>query len=520
MTMRLGNLSLLLSACALAAGCSSGQGTSIGQPSTGVGGNYAATGGATALDGTASVGGSTEFGGGSGLGGSNVTSGQVDCSSVSGSGLPLNATRWVDASCGTSGIQGRWYCFDDGIQASSCVNNTPPFAANGMCQSGTSVDETGTYTSWGAGIGLSLSESGGNPSVKSAYNATANGVIGFRLTLEGNSLGQSMRVGFAGALNPGGLTSPHVEVGALVSGTPLTAEVMIADALVPLSWGAENSGAVADPTTLFDLQVQYPGGEIAGEYNYCITNVEAITEGSVATVTCDVSGLTSYGSTGVPLGEISAGSFMVQNDLWNPVNGASQTTTAYQRPEANSVAFVAQPSINVSTPEPASYPSAVYGWHYGTFYGSYSSPRQISAITSAPSAYEYCVPSAGRYNVSYDLWIHPQTNPATPSGGTELMIWTAYRDAVPIGTNVETVTLAGASWEVWYGQNGGGWDTLSYRRITNAPSVDFDVMDFVRDGVSRGYYQASEYLLSIQTGFEIWEGNQSFTAQRITTRIN
>lgn len=501
-------------AVSLAAACSS---SGSGDPLFGSGGTLGATGGTGSAG--AGAGGSAATGGsGTSAGGSTGTpNGDADCSSVSGSGLPINASGWVGSSCGTPGIQGAWYCYDDG-QPSTCTSGSTPFqAGTGMCLSGTSIIDT-TYTAWGGGIGLSLNESGGNSSVKSAYDATANGVLGFRITLEGDSLGQSIRVGFSGAREPGDLPSPFVEVGELTPGTPVTAEILIADALVPLAWELENSGEGADPTSIFDLQVQFPGAEVAGEYSFCIKSIEPITDGSVPTVTCDVSGLTQYGSTSDEYGTINAGSYMVQNDVWNPLNGATQSITAYQGPGANSVAFRVQPNINVSSLEPASYPSAVYGWHFGSFHGGYTTARQISAISSAPSVYEYCAPSSGRYNVAYDLWIHPQTNPPNPDGGTELMIWIGTRDATPIGSEVGTATLAGATWEVWYGDD--AWDTLSYRRITNTPSVDFDLMEFIRDGVSRGYYQSSEYLLSVQTGFEIWEGNEPFTAQRISTSIN
>ena len=115
----------------------------------------------------------------------------IDCSTLSGSGLPINQSGWLDASCNSIGMQGAWFCFTDEIQTSTCIDGTPPWEeGRGMCLSGTSVVDS-NYDSWGGGIGLSLNETGGDDSVKTAYNATANGVVGFRVTLEGDSLGQS-----------------------------------------------------------------------------------------------------------------------------------------------------------------------------------------------------------------------------------------------------------------------------------------------------------------------------------------
>ncbi len=236
---------------------------------------------------------------------------------------------------------------------------------------------------------------------------------------------------------------------------------------------------------------------------------------------CDVSGLTQHGSTSDQYGTITAGNYMVQNNIWNAINGASQTVTAYRGAGANAVAFQVRPNISVSSDEPASYPSVVYGWHYGTFYGGYSSARKISAIGAMPSVFEYCAPADGSYDVSYDVWIHDQPTASEPGGGsTELMIWIGTRDATPIGDEVDSVSIGGANWEVWYGGNAGGWQTLSYRRVTNTQAVDFDLMDFVLDGVSRSYYSSSDYVLGIEAGFEIWDSTETFTLQNYSVSVN
>ncbi len=303
--MRLNVSTLVSPAMVLVVGCSSsGGGPGLAGSTGGAYSAVGATGGASGVGGGASgvsggalgVGGGAQDVGGTNLGsgggasdatssgGSPIGSGgsapaptggststaptQIDCSSVSGSGLPINSTGWVDASCDTPGIQGAWYCFDDEIQESSCVQNVPPFGTTGMCLSGTSIDGDGEYDSWGGGIGLSLNETGGSSSVKNPYNATENGVRGFRVTLEGDSLGQSMRVGFAASLDTENDISPFVEVGTLEPGTPVIADVMIADSLVPEDWDAPNAGESADPTTLYDLQIQYPGAEVDGQYSF------------------------------------------------------------------------------------------------------------------------------------------------------------------------------------------------------------------------------------------------------------
>jgi cellulose 1,4-beta-cellobiosidase len=116
------------------------------------------------------------------------------------------------------------------------------------------------------------------------------------------------------------------------------------------------------------------------------------------------------------------------------------------------------------------------------------------------------VPSAGRYNASYDNWIGTAATSASSAGTLEQMIWLNYRDTTPIGAKVASaVTLAGATWDVWYGTHD-GFRTVSYIR-TNTNSMTFDINDFMKDTITRGYAKTSDFLLGIQAGFEIWEGS-------------
>jgi cellulose 1,4-beta-cellobiosidase len=143
-------------------------------------------------------------------------------------------------------------------------------------------------------------------------------------------------------------------------------------------------------------------------------------------------------------------------------------------------------------------------------------------VVSAPTSWTFTVPAgAGRYNASYDIWIHnSQAKPANTGGTLELMIWLYKRDTTPIGSQVGTVMLAGTSWEVWYGSNN-GFNTVSYIRTTSASSWEnVDLKPFFSDAVTRGYAQAAAYLLGIQAGFEIWEGNTNMVTNSYSVSVN
>jgi hypothetical protein len=431
----------------------------------------------------------------------------IDCSTLSGSGLPINQSGWLDASCNSIGMQGAWFCFTDEIETSTCIDGTPPWEeGSGMCLSGTSVVDP-DYASWGGGIGLSLNETGGEDSVKTTYNATANGVVGYRLTLEGDSLGQSMRIGYSTHFPAGDNLTPFIEVGELTPGSPLTVEVVISDTVVPEAWDSiPNAGEYADPSAVYDLQIQFPGGDVDGQYSFCITSIEPITTGDIPVVDCNLSGAvgTLYGQYDT----MDVGGYMIQNNVWNAAAAGHQNTTAYNA--SGGVAFVvhADTGYNVlsdANGRPGGYGSAVYGWHTdGAFHGGLSSARQLSSIGSIPTHWEHCTPAAGNWNAAYDIWLAP--GGASPSGdtGTEFMIWTAQRDATPIGSEVGTASVNGANWEVWVGESAGAWQTISFRRITNTHVFDANIMDFFQAGTQYADYDMSHSLYGIQAGYEIW----------------
>jgi hypothetical protein len=497
-----------------------------GTSGTGTGGS--ANGGSSGSSGSTNTGGtsgSTGTGGtsgssGTGTGGSSGSGGAM-CSNSDLSTLPIDEDGWVAKECNDRGIQGAFYCYDDGVNMTSCPvpaadgTRPPPYrAGGGMCVSGTTTLDP-TYAAWGAGIGLSLADSGGMPSVKGPYNATANGVTGFHIDITGSTGMLPLRVAYTGSATPEG-AQPFVQFPA--GATSL--DVPIADALVPESWTTDpNAGMHADPASIFDLQVQITGGDAASTYDFCIAKVTPITNGPPMGGNVPPFGTQQCGN----LSTVDLpGKYMVQNNLYNAMGG-SQCVTAGWDMGANA-GFVVNP-VNVNIPPggaPASYPSVVLGWHYGRFYGSYGTARQLQAITSIPSSWSFTVPAMGRYNASYDAWIHPtNANPMDPRGGVELMIWLNQRDTTPIGTIGPTVMIGGSAWAVWYGPNDGGWTTVSYVRAGNTTSVsNLDLKPFFADAQQRGYVTASSYLLSVQAGFEIWEQNQSMTTNSYSVAIN
>jgi Glycosyl hydrolase family 12/Cellulose binding domain len=205
-----------------------------------------------------------------------------------------------------------------------------------------------------------------------------------------------------------------------------------------------------------------------------------------------------YGST-----TIQGGRYVVQNNVW----GTDQT----QCINVTSTGFsISQANHNVPTNgAPASYPSVFYGCHYtncssGTILPLRASDSRFATIrTSVSMSY----PGSGQWDAAYDIWFDPTPRTDGQNTGAEIMVWVNHAGAPqPVGSKVATVSLAGGTWDVWFGNI--GWNVISYVRTQGTGSVSFAPATFLTDAVSRGYAQTSWYLTSIQAGFEPWTGGQ------------
>src|SRR3954470_18224921 len=216
-----------------------------------------------------------------------------------------------------------------------------------------------------------------------------------------------------------------------------------------------------------------------------VTTVAAAPAG---TVICD-----QYGSTTTPDGR-----YIVQNNRWG--------TSTEQCITLNNGGFTLTTS-NANVPTngaPASYPSVYWGCHYGNCTPGFSPVQASSAAfggisTSVSMSY----PSSGQWDAAYDIWFDPTARTTGQNTGAEIMVWLNHLGAPqPVGSRVATVSLAGGTWDVWFGNI--GWNVVSYVRTSGTGSLSFPVSTFFNDAVSRGYASRSWYLTSIQAGFEPW----------------
>jgi hypothetical protein len=162
-------------------------------------------------------------------------------------------------------------------------------------------------------------------------------------------------------------------------------------------------------------------------------------------------------------------------------------------------------------------------------------PKQISAIKSAKSTFQWSGGNSGNYNAAYDIWF--AKSPPTAGGYNDgvsglLMIWNFKpANSQPIGSsgNTRSATIDGKAYTVWRGNraataagtDGPGRPVISY--VANSTNNNFssDLKLFFDDAVSNGAadmaagsgitqaFSSSWYLTDVFAGFEIWNGGDA-----------
>ncbi|CAL9639473.1 hypothetical protein SUDANB145_06293 [Streptomyces sp. enrichment culture] len=204
--------------------------------------------------------------------------------------------------------------------------------------------------------------------------------------------------------------------------------------------------------------------------------------------------------------------YVVQNNRWG--SSAEQCVTVTDTGFRLSRADGSVPTNGA----PKSYPSVFNGCHYTTCSPGTALPARVDSIASAPSSVSYGFVDGAVYNASYDIWLDP--TPRTDGvNRTEIMIWFNRVGPIqPIGSQVGTATVAGRNWEVWSGGNGSN-DVLSFVAPAAVDSWSFDVMDFVRQAVSRGLAGNDWYLTSVQAGFEPWQNGAGLSVDAFSSTV-
>ena len=163
----------------------------------------------------------------------------------------------------------------------------------------------------------------------------------------------------------------------------------------------------------------------------------------------------------------------------------------------------------------------MWGCNHGNCTRGTPFPRPISDLGDVRSSWAVTVPDNGRYNASYDIWLDPTARRDGDNTGAELMIWLVRAGGIdPIGDKSGTANLAGATWDVYQGDNN-GVPVISYVRQQSVRQVvDLPITDFVRDAGRQGVVQPGWFLTNLQAGFEPWVGGNGLSTDAFNATRN
>ncbi|MEU8656594.1 GH12 family glycosyl hydrolase domain-containing protein [Actinoplanes philippinensis] len=204
------------------------------------------------------------------------------------------------------------------------------------------------------------------------------------------------------------------------------------------------------------------------------------------------------------------GRFWVNNNVWGRADGAGSQCVWENGLSGDSLSWGTRWTWSGDNTKVKSYASAVLGWHWGWKVPSGTGlPIQLSAGEAVDANWNFKVTqtTGNVMNVAYDLWLHDTANPDWQDNPTdEVMVW-LYRSggAGPVGTKQATVTIAGATWDLYKGNI--GWEVYSFVRTSNTSAADLNLTGFTDDLVARGWLAKSKYLSSVQAGAEVFTGS-------------
>src|SRR5690242_19469593 len=187
-----------------------------------------------------------------------------------------------------------------------------------------------------------------------------------------------------------------------------------------------------------------------------------------------------YGST-----TIQSGKYVVMNNVW----GDSTT----QCINVTNTGFAVTSAVH-NLPQngaPGAYPAVYAGCHYANCSSGSGLPLPVSdsMFGTIATSVSMTYPNNGSvYDASYDIWFDPTARTDGQNTGAELMVRLNHTGSLNAeGSQVGTMSIAGATWDVWFGNS--GWNVVSYVRQSPTSSASFNVASFYSDMVKRGYAQ-------------------------------
>ena len=216
---------------------------------------------------------------------------------------------------------------------------------------------------------------------------------------------------------------------------------------------------------------------------------------------------------------VSGGAYMVENNEWG--SSAAECINTNGKAEFR---MVNSSIANGGDGAPGGYPDIYKGCNYGVCTSGSGLPIRVSNIHEGTVTTSWRTAQPGGssiYNAAYDIWFNQTPTTSGQANGTELMVWLRRQGPKhPYGSQVATdVSIGGRSYNVWYG-NAHGFNTVTYLMTTGKRSVtNLDLRPLEANAVGRGYLKKSWYLISVEAGFEVWQGGAGLATKSFSVKV-
>ena len=177
---------------------------------------------------------------------------------------------------------------------------------------------------------------------------------------------------------------------------------------------------------------------------------------------------------------------------------------------------VAQSRATATGPGSDAFPNIFDGCSWGSCSPRTKLPAKVSAMGSESTTLHTTERAEGTWAAGYDVWFNPRPI-RTGQAQAEMMIWLDGQNVYnPAGQGWPVVRIDGALWyvETWITGNGRQtWRYVQFRKYTPRWSVTgLALKPFYQYLEGQGWITPSWYLLSINAGFEIWNGGAGLAA--------
>ncbi|EAU31682.1 endoglucanase I precursor [Aspergillus terreus NIH2624] len=210
----------------------------------------------------------------------------------------------------------------------------------------------------------------------------------------------------------------------------------------------------------------------------------------------------------------TSGAYTVNNNLWGQGSGSGSQCTYVDWVSGSSVAWHTSWTWSGGSSSVKSYANSQLSFR----------KQLVSGIHSIPTTVDWRYDNTNiNADVAYDLFTAADINHVTYSGDYELMIWLArYGGVQPIGSQIDTASIGGTTWQLWYGDNGSGQKTYSFVSPSPLTHWSGDIQQFWNYLSSRhGYPASSQYLINLQFGTEPFTGGRAtMTVSSFSASVN